>query len=132
MPAQKSQKDRLQHILRIGGVAGDAIGGAEDERVMILEDAFQLASQVNFPFLDQCGVQDVPPALVLTPKDGRQLGLLQGFFVACKWECRKGLVMHNSRGVLCDPVICSLRRLALREGVKKSSQQSIRNPNTKF
>jgi hypothetical protein len=44
LPAQKAQKDRLQHILRIGGVAGDSVCGAEDERVMILENARQLAS----------------------------------------------------------------------------------------
>jgi hypothetical protein len=58
---KQAQKDRLQNVFCVRCVAGDPVRRAEDERVMILENARQFASQANFAFLDECGLQGSLP-----------------------------------------------------------------------
>jgi hypothetical protein len=39
--AQQADEDGLQHVLGVHGVAGDAVGGAEDRLVMLSENHLQ-------------------------------------------------------------------------------------------
>ena len=44
----QAQKDGLQHVLGIGGAAGDALGGTKNASVMRLEERFELSRGLRF------------------------------------------------------------------------------------
>jgi len=60
--AQQAQEDRLQDVLRIGGVAGDAVGRAKDQSVMRTEGALEFVRDGDRRILFyQYASQSTPP-----------------------------------------------------------------------
>jgi hypothetical protein len=76
----------LQHVLGVGGVAGDAIGRAEDQAVMSPEGSLEFVWDRDSGFLDnEYALQGTPPGSAVTslktvPKQEYYRWGLQHFF----------------------------------------------------